>query len=65
MPESRIADAIGTGPWEYSDEQAQLVKRIVFLEAQIAALVAELATMKAAQKRVAEYQGVTHLLAPQ
>ena len=58
MPESRIADAIGTGPWEYSDEQAQLVKRV-------AALEQELAAFKAAVARMAAYQGVTHLLAPQ
>jgi hypothetical protein len=44
--------------WEYTDEQAQMLKRIEALERAVAEL-------KAAVERVAEYQGVKHLLAPQ
>ncbi len=52
-----MPDTTNTGPWEYSDEQAQLVKRV-------AALEQELAAFKAAVAVMASYLGVTHLLAP-
>jgi hypothetical protein len=44
--------------WDYTDEQAQMLKRIEALERELQALTAAVA-------RVAAYQGVTHLLAPQ
>jgi uncharacterized small protein (DUF1192 family) len=55
----------GGDKWEYSDELALLTKRVEALEQQIAALIADLAHVKAGQERQAKYQGVTHLLSPQ
>ncbi len=60
MPDDSVGNV-----WNYSDEQAQMLKRIEVLEAVVAALQRDNATFQAAVHRMAEYQGVKHLLAPQ
>ncbi len=76
MPEYPIGI---TSAYEYSDEQAQLVKRVAALEQSLAdtklvlsdavntlgLAVKALDALTAAVQRMAEYQGVKHLLSPQ
>ncbi len=51
-----------TDKLEYSDEQAQMLKRIEALEALVAALIREQATFKASVENMATYLGVKHTL---
>ncbi len=51
-----------TDKLEYSDEQAQMLKRIEALEAFVAALIREQATFKASVEHMATYLGVKHTL---